>query len=129
MSAFTPIREIEVFRRLSTGARVRAGELAQNRQAVFNLFALNQDDHSKNWAFLQNDDGQWRPAPFHDVTFKPQSPRRTCRRLGPGYRRWNASAHRQEAQPGIQAEQGIADRLTRNTLRSVPAVNCDSRLE
>ena len=35
MSAFAPIREIEVFRRLSTGARVRAGELAQNRQAVF----------------------------------------------------------------------------------------------
>lgn len=44
---------------------------AQFRRAVFNLFALNQDDHSKNWAFLQNDDGVWQPAPFYDVTFSP----------------------------------------------------------
>ncbi|HHX04724.1 MAG TPA: HipA domain-containing protein, partial [Pseudomonas sp.] len=33
--------------------------------------ACNQDDHSKNWAFLQNDNGQWQPAPFYDVTFSP----------------------------------------------------------
>ena len=44
---------------------------SQFARAVFNLFALNQDDHSKNWAFLQDDDGQWRPAPFYDVTFSP----------------------------------------------------------
>ncbi|TMP28567.1 HipA domain-containing protein, partial [Pseudoalteromonas rubra] len=31
----------------------------------------NQDDHSKNWAFLQADDGQWDPAPFYDVTYSP----------------------------------------------------------
>lgn len=43
----------------------------QFRRAVFNLFALNQDDHSKNWAFLQDDSGQWRPSPFFDVTFSP----------------------------------------------------------
>ena len=41
----------------------------QFRRAMFNLFACNQDDHSKNWAFLQGDDGQWVPAPFYDVTF------------------------------------------------------------
>ncbi len=44
---------------------------AQFLRAVFNLFALNQDDHTKNWAFLQTDDGHWRPAPFYDVTFSP----------------------------------------------------------
>ncbi|MEA3641806.1 MAG: type II toxin-antitoxin system HipA family toxin [Lamprobacter sp.] len=44
---------------------------AQFRRAVFNLFALNQDDHSKNWAFLQDDQGQWRPSPFYDATFSP----------------------------------------------------------
>ncbi len=44
---------------------------AQFRRAVFNLFALNQDDHSKNWAFLQSDNGQWQIAPFYDVTFSP----------------------------------------------------------
>lgn len=47
-----------------------AGQL-QFRRALFNLFAANQDDHSKNWAFLQNDQGHWIPAPFYDVTFSP----------------------------------------------------------
>lgn len=41
------------------------------RRMIFNLFALNQDDHSKNWAFLQQDNGQWQLAPFYDVTFSP----------------------------------------------------------
>lgn len=43
----------------------------QFRRAMFNLFACNQDDHSKNWAFLQDDKGNWQPAPFYDVTFSP----------------------------------------------------------
>ena len=43
----------------------------QFRRAIFNLLASNQDDHSKNWAFLQNDQGRWSPAPFYDVTFSP----------------------------------------------------------
>lgn len=47
-----------------------AGQL-QFRRAVFNLFAANQDDHSKNWSFLQDDLGRWNPAPFYDVTFSP----------------------------------------------------------
>jgi len=45
-----------------------AGQL-QFRRAIFNLLSSNQDDHSKNWAFLQADDGQWQPAPFYDVTY------------------------------------------------------------
>lgn len=40
-------------------------------RAIFNLFACNQDDHSKNWAFIQNDNGKWTLAPFFDVTFNP----------------------------------------------------------
>ena len=47
-----------------------AGQL-QFRRAIFNLFAANQDDHSKNWGFLQADDGSWQFAPFYDVTFSP----------------------------------------------------------
>ncbi len=43
----------------------------QFRRAMFNLFACNQDDHSKDWAFLQDDAGEWVPAPFYDVTFSP----------------------------------------------------------
>ena len=41
------------------------------RRMIFNLLVLNQDDHSKNWSFLQLDDGQWQLAPFYDVTFSP----------------------------------------------------------
>ncbi len=44
---------------------------AMFRRMIFNLFALNQDDHSKNWAFLQQDNGEWQLAPFYDVTFSP----------------------------------------------------------
>lgn len=40
-------------------------------RAAFNLFAVNQDDHTRNWSFLQDDAGNWRPSPFYDVTFSP----------------------------------------------------------
>ena len=43
----------------------------QFARAVFNLLAANQDDHTRNWAFLQDDEGNWRPTPFYDVTFSP----------------------------------------------------------
>lgn len=43
----------------------------QFRRAVFNLLACNQDDHSKNWAFMMDDKGEWRPSPFYDITFCP----------------------------------------------------------
>jgi serine/threonine-protein kinase HipA len=42
---------------------------------IFNLYALNQDDHRKNWVFLQQDSWQWQLAPFYDVTFSPPSHR------------------------------------------------------
>lgn len=51
-------------------ADLAAGQ-AQFRRAMFNLFALNQDDHSKNWSFIQEDEGQWQLSPFYDVTFSP----------------------------------------------------------
>ena len=43
------------------------------RRMIFNLFSLNQDDHSKNWAFMQSDQGKWQLAPFYDITFSPSS--------------------------------------------------------
>jgi serine/threonine-protein kinase HipA len=39
------------------------------RRAVFNLVAVNQDDHVKNFAFLMERDGVWRLAPAYDLTF------------------------------------------------------------
>lgn len=43
----------------------------QFRRAIFNLFAINQDDHTKNWAFLQDEQGQWMPSPAYDITYSP----------------------------------------------------------
>ncbi|HIQ07718.1 MAG TPA: type II toxin-antitoxin system HipA family toxin [Thiotrichaceae bacterium] len=40
-------------------------------RAMFNLLADNQDDHTKNTAFLMDDQGQWQLSPFYDVTFSP----------------------------------------------------------
>jgi len=37
--------------------------------AAFNIFAHNRDDHSKNFAFLMNQVGEWRLAPAYDLTF------------------------------------------------------------
>jgi serine/threonine-protein kinase HipA len=36
---------------------------------VFNVFACNRDDHTKNHSFLLAEDGIWKPSPAYDVTF------------------------------------------------------------
>ena len=40
-------------------------------RALFNLVGLNQDDHTKNWAFLMDDSGNWTLSPCFDMTFSP----------------------------------------------------------
>jgi serine/threonine-protein kinase HipA len=44
------------------------------RRACFNVFAHNRDDHTRNFAFLMSERGEWRPSPAYDLTFS----------LGPG---------------------------------------------
>ncbi len=39
------------------------------RQAVFNVLAHNRDDHSKNFSFLMDEQGQWKLSPAYDLTF------------------------------------------------------------
>jgi serine/threonine-protein kinase HipA len=39
------------------------------RRACFNVFARNRDDHSRNFAFLMDEQGAWRPSPAYDLTF------------------------------------------------------------
>lgn len=39
------------------------------RLAVFNVLAHNQDDHSKNFSFLMDAEGNWTFAPAYDLTF------------------------------------------------------------
>lgn len=39
------------------------------RQMVFNVMAMNYDDHAKNFAFLMGEDGIWKLAPAYDVVY------------------------------------------------------------
>lgn len=39
------------------------------RLAVFNVLAHNRDDHSKNFSFLMDEQGNWTLAPAYDLTF------------------------------------------------------------
>jgi serine/threonine-protein kinase HipA len=51
--------------------------LAQGyRRMVFNVMAVNRDDHTKNFAFIRNESGGWELAPAYDVThaYHPSSP-------------------------------------------------------
>ena len=41
------------------------------RRMIFNLLSANCDDHSKNFAFIQNDEGKWRLSPYYDVCYTP----------------------------------------------------------
>lgn len=39
------------------------------KQAVFNVLAHNRDDHSKNFSYLMDRQGQWKLSPAYDLTF------------------------------------------------------------
>ncbi|MDA8390565.1 MAG: type II toxin-antitoxin system HipA family toxin [Gammaproteobacteria bacterium] len=56
----------EVMRRLRLP---RAAAVEQYRRMIFNVVARNQDDHTKNIAFLMDRDGQWQLAPAFDMIY------------------------------------------------------------
>jgi serine/threonine-protein kinase HipA len=58
--AFTVMRRL----RLS-----KAEATEQYRRMVFNVFARNQHDHTKNIAFLMSPDGKWTLSPAYDVIY------------------------------------------------------------
>jgi serine/threonine-protein kinase HipA len=47
----------------------KAEAVQQYRRMVFNVIARNQDDHTKNIAFLMDRTGQWRLSPAFDVIY------------------------------------------------------------
>lgn len=50
--------------------RLSKQEAAQQfRRMVFNVIARNQDDHTKNIAFLMDRNGKWRLSPAYDVMY------------------------------------------------------------
>jgi serine/threonine-protein kinase HipA len=62
------------------------------RLAVFNCFALNMDDHSKNIAFLMDENGTWQLAPAYDLTFSPSPGGYQSLSVGGEYQHINASS-------------------------------------
>ena len=44
-------------------------QLQLYRRMVFNVIARNQDDHTKNIAFLMNQDGEWSLSPAFDMMY------------------------------------------------------------
>lgn len=41
------------------------------RRMVFNVLAHNRDDHTRQFSFLMNAEGEWRLAPAYDLTYAP----------------------------------------------------------
>jgi len=47
----------------------KAEAAEQYRRMLFNIIGRNQDDHTKNIAFLMEPDGNWKLSPAYDVTY------------------------------------------------------------
>ncbi len=62
--AYSYEQTLSVMRRLGLG---HGDIVEQVRRAFFNVMARNQDDHTKNIAFLMDRSGSWRLSPAYDV--------------------------------------------------------------
>lgn len=50
--------------------KLTAIEQAQQfRRMVFNVLAVNVDDHTKNFSFIMNEKGEWKLSPAYDLIF------------------------------------------------------------
>ena len=47
----------------------KSAALEQYKRMLFNVFARNQNDHTKNIAFLMNEKGQWKLSPAFNLTY------------------------------------------------------------
>ena len=47
----------------------KSDAIQQYRRMLFNVIARNQDDHTKNIAFIMDTDGDWKLSPAFDVVY------------------------------------------------------------
>ncbi|MCB0407360.1 MAG: type II toxin-antitoxin system HipA family toxin [Bdellovibrionales bacterium] len=66
--AYTYEQAMKTIRELVQNGTKKALE-QQFRRAIFNVVARNQDDHTKNIAFLMNKSGDWSLSPAFDVIY------------------------------------------------------------
>ncbi|GAA0760104.1 serine/threonine-protein kinase HipA [Erythromicrobium ramosum] len=64
--AYSYEQAVETIRMLGLG---RDAIRQQVRRALLNIFIRNQDDHTKNIAFLMDPDGRWSLSPAFDVVY------------------------------------------------------------
>jgi serine/threonine-protein kinase HipA len=64
--AYSYEQAFAVMRKLRLG---KPDAIEQYRRMVFNVIARNQDDHTKNIAFLLDRNGRWRLSPAFDVIY------------------------------------------------------------
>ena len=64
--AYSYEQAIETIQLLKLG---RQAQKEMTRRAIFNLVIRNQDDHTKNIAFLMDKNGTWSLAPAFDVVY------------------------------------------------------------
>ncbi len=64
--AYSYEQAFEVMRRLRLP---KSDAIQQYRRMLFNVIARNQDDHTKNIAFLMDPDGRWHLAPAFDLIY------------------------------------------------------------
>ncbi|MCF8069116.1 MAG: type II toxin-antitoxin system HipA family toxin [Desulfobacterales bacterium] len=65
-SAYGYEQAFEVMRKLRLS---KSDAIQQYRRMLFNVFARNQDDHTKNISFLMYPDGRWKLSPAFDVVY------------------------------------------------------------
>jgi serine/threonine-protein kinase HipA len=72
MGSFSYAELFSIARKLRLGAN---DAMQIFKRMVFNVVGRNQDDHSKNFGFLLDDDHQWQLAPAYDLaySYKPGS--------------------------------------------------------
>lgn len=66
---YTALDYVDLLKTTRKLTRNEAAVAEMFRRACFNVFAHNRDDHSRNFAFLMDERGSWRPSPAYDLTF------------------------------------------------------------
>jgi len=65
-----PTLDYEVLMKVAWRLTNSAAQVEQQfRRAVFNMFAINRDDHSKNHGYVMSEEGRWELSPAYDLTF------------------------------------------------------------
>lgn len=67
--AYSYEQAFEIIRKVVVKAEIPEALEQQFRRAVFNVIGRNQDDHTKNIAFLMNKIGEWNLSPAYDISY------------------------------------------------------------